>query len=356
MGFQSSYSILEFIDFHSTPKPLSTPLIVPSTPRGGYQPLWLPLKSWKDYGGTLWLLVAEVAIVLVLVIYGGGRCCYLEKGQQGLKQPCGQYSRGDEPAGRHRHAGALSLIDYRDSCPVEAMNEPTRESGSLQFNELKNPFGATIPYACVENSLGLSLKIRNCYRNRRRVVVTRNRGDTVTFEPAYHTAVVSSWHLWSVTCACSLRIPIAQGVQHVVTVVTCSLSDGDVVCSTSGRQGGLVPRRIQRSPTPQAMTSNSSSHTLVVDVLIGPDYYFDFVSGRICKGKSGDSVVMKTPADCDPLGQRIKATAHTRKACGDVIERRERGTERSDLLNAMGRNTTEPEADSPAPVGGSLHS
>ncbi|KRZ24167.1 hypothetical protein T4B_10881 [Trichinella pseudospiralis] len=27
------------------------------------------------------------------------------------------------------------------SCPVEAMNEPTRESGSLQFNELKNPFG-----------------------------------------------------------------------------------------------------------------------------------------------------------------------------------------------------------------------
>ncbi|KAL1233413.1 Protein FixC [Trichinella pseudospiralis] len=82
----------------------------------------------------------------VVVVGGGssdsvGSCDIREKGQQGLKQPCGQYSRGDEPAGRHRHAGALSLIDYRDSCPVEAMNEPTRESGSLQFNELKNPFG-----------------------------------------------------------------------------------------------------------------------------------------------------------------------------------------------------------------------
>ncbi|KRX52463.1 hypothetical protein T09_10258 [Trichinella sp. T9] len=33
MGFQSSYSIPEFIDPHSTPKP----------PRGRYRPLWLPL-------------------------------------------------------------------------------------------------------------------------------------------------------------------------------------------------------------------------------------------------------------------------------------------------------------------------
>ncbi|KRX22451.1 hypothetical protein T07_13775 [Trichinella nelsoni] len=36
MGFQSSYSIPEFIDPHSTPKPLSTP-------RDRYRPLWLPL-------------------------------------------------------------------------------------------------------------------------------------------------------------------------------------------------------------------------------------------------------------------------------------------------------------------------
>ncbi|KRY11906.1 Calcium uptake protein 3, mitochondrial [Trichinella patagoniensis] len=36
MGFQSSYLIPEFIDPHSTPKPLSTP-------SGRYRPLWLPL-------------------------------------------------------------------------------------------------------------------------------------------------------------------------------------------------------------------------------------------------------------------------------------------------------------------------
>ncbi|KRX96231.1 hypothetical protein T4E_8871 [Trichinella pseudospiralis] len=296
--------------------------------------------------GLRWNVVVvggEVAIVLVLVIYGGGRCCYLEKGQQGLKQSCGQYSRGDEPAGRHRHAGALSLIDYRDSCPVEAMNEPTRESGSLQFNELKNPFGGK-----------------------------RNRGDTVTFEPAYHTAVVSSWHLWSVTCACSLRIPIAQGVQHVVTVVTCSLSDGDVVCSTSGRQGGLVPRRIQRSPTPQAMTSNNSSHTLVVDVLIGPQTTTS-ISSVVASARETDQshrsyslyntlILIRYLDEPQARDSQQDNTGSNfvlilgRKACGDVIERRERGTERSDLLNAMGRNTTEPEADSPAPVGGSLHS
>ncbi|KRX25485.1 hypothetical protein T07_11013 [Trichinella nelsoni] len=34
MGFQSSYSIPEFIDPHSTPKPLSTPYKVPSTSWG----------------------------------------------------------------------------------------------------------------------------------------------------------------------------------------------------------------------------------------------------------------------------------------------------------------------------------
>ncbi|KRY04342.1 hypothetical protein T12_9131 [Trichinella patagoniensis] len=41
MGFQSSYSIPEFIDPHSTPKPLSTP-------RGRYGPLWIPLMR-KSY-------------------------------------------------------------------------------------------------------------------------------------------------------------------------------------------------------------------------------------------------------------------------------------------------------------------
>ncbi|KRY02167.1 hypothetical protein T12_14766 [Trichinella patagoniensis] len=41
MGFQSSYSIPEFIDPHSTPKPLSTPT-------GRYGPLWVPLMR-KNY-------------------------------------------------------------------------------------------------------------------------------------------------------------------------------------------------------------------------------------------------------------------------------------------------------------------
>ncbi|KRX32231.1 hypothetical protein T05_8145 [Trichinella murrelli] len=54
MGFQSSYSIPEFIDLHSTPKSVSTPIRPLSlyrplreshrTPRGRYRPLWLPLK------------------------------------------------------------------------------------------------------------------------------------------------------------------------------------------------------------------------------------------------------------------------------------------------------------------------
>ncbi|KRY81063.1 hypothetical protein T4D_3775, partial [Trichinella pseudospiralis] len=34
------------------------------------------------------------------------------------------------------------------------------------------PYGQRFAITPVENSLGLSLKIRNCYRNRRRVVVT----------------------------------------------------------------------------------------------------------------------------------------------------------------------------------------
>ncbi|KRZ42789.1 Phosphatase and actin regulator 2, partial [Trichinella pseudospiralis] len=45
MGFQSSYSMPEFFDSHSTPEPLLTPSIAPSTPKGRYRPLWLPVAA-----------------------------------------------------------------------------------------------------------------------------------------------------------------------------------------------------------------------------------------------------------------------------------------------------------------------
>ncbi|KRZ09243.1 hypothetical protein T11_4328, partial [Trichinella zimbabwensis] len=104
----------------------------------------------------LWLLVAEVAIVFVLVIYGGGRCCYLlintvlllcllntrmlpTKRELGKRGGRAGSSRTDKTAAETHpqvDTGASSLSDDRGSSPVEATNEPARESGSLHLSEV----------------------------------------------------------------------------------------------------------------------------------------------------------------------------------------------------------------------------
>ncbi|KRZ71038.1 hypothetical protein T10_8624 [Trichinella papuae] len=88
----------------------------------------------------------------VLMIYGGGRCCYLlinivlllsllnarmlpTKRELGKWGGRGGSSRTDNTAAETNpqvDTGASSLSDDRGSSPVEATNEPARESGSLQ--------------------------------------------------------------------------------------------------------------------------------------------------------------------------------------------------------------------------------
>ncbi|KRZ04806.1 hypothetical protein T11_11500, partial [Trichinella zimbabwensis] len=101
----------------------------------------------------LWLLEAEVAIVFVLVIYGGGCCCYFlinivlllcllnarmlptkrELGKRGGRAGSCRTDNADALTNPQVDTGASSLGDDRGSSPLEATNEPARESGSLHF-------------------------------------------------------------------------------------------------------------------------------------------------------------------------------------------------------------------------------